>query len=404
MSFNWPVIPFAGSEVEAFVIAYKELAESIYENFLDEVGFDENVTTGGPHLKAPFRNREIVRDLLENGLVFSSFIIQQRSGATGPGTDFVLGNSPLDSIMDSSDWSNLLKKTGCIFNDDAIVSSLRYNLEGGDPANPHSDDPTPMDDETWLENLINEIGNSDPDPDNISPDPADPPPPECSAGPKQSIGFSLANLHPNPVMRVKASALWKYVNCDGTPFTENDLGSNELNALKDKIQGFMDANISKNLNHCTALSGGGGYTVPTGGTANQCNFYNPAGHSRGLRNFLGTAVIITDVNGNVTEVRDDFDFTYGKQLTRTDGSLPGSPYNPTDVDNGWTWKTHGRDHIGNPVDPNSSSALKTWTGEVILYPPMTPTEAYQHHVDERHYVIDSHRNNGGMPVPINIQF
>jgi len=395
MSFNWPVIPFAGTEVETFVTAYKELAESIYENFLDEAGFDENVTTGGPHLKAPFRNREIVRDLLENGLVFSSFIIQQRSGTPGPGTDFVLGSSPLDSIIDSSDWLNLLRKAGCIFDEGEIAESLRTNLEG--------DDPTPMDDEDWLDNLINEISNTDPDPDDISPDPTDPPPSNCSAGPKQTLAFALANAHPSAMTRVKASALWKYVNCDGTPLTQNDLGSNEVNTLKDKLQGFMDANNDLNLQLCTAMSGGGGYTVPTGGTANQCSFYNLAGESRGLRNFLGTAVVITDVNGNVTEVRDDMDFTYGKELDRTDGSLAGDPYDPNDVRDGWSWQTHGRDHVGNPVDPNSPTAIKV-NGVVVTYPPMTWQEAYNHHKDERHFVIDSKKNDGGIPVPIAIQF
>ena len=395
MSFNWPEIPFAGPEVEAFVTAYKELAESIYENFLDEVGFDGNVTTGGPHLKAPFRNREIVRDLLENGLVFSAFIIQQRSGATGPGTDFDLGNSPLDNIMDSSDWYNLLKKTGCIFDDDEIVSCLRENMEG--------DDPTPMDDESWLDNLLNEIANEDPDPDDIGPDPANPPPPKCTAGPKQTIGFALANLAPDPLLRVKASALWKYVNCDPTPFTQNDLGSNEVNTLRDKIQGFMDANNRLSLGHCTALSGGGGYTVPSGGTASQCDFYNPAGDSRGLRNFLGTAVIITDANGTVVGVRDDMDFIYGFELDRTDGSLAGDPYQISDVRDGLSYQTHARNHHGNPVPVDHPSAVGV-NGVVITYPPMTHEEAYNYHKGERHYVIDSHKNGGGLPVPIKIDF
>lgn len=394
MSFNWPEIPFAGPEVEAFVTAYKELAESIYENFLDEVGFDENVTTGGPHLKAPFRNREIVRDLLENGLVFSAFIIQQRSGATGPGTDFDLGNSPLDNIMDSSDWYNLMKKTGCIFDDDEIVSCLRENMEG--------DDPTPMDDESWLDNLLNEIGNEDPDPDDIGPDPANPPPPKCTAGPKQTIGFAFANLL-WPMLRVKASALWKYVNCDPTPFTQNDLGSNELNALRERLQGFMDAVENKNLNHCTALPGNGGYTVPAGGTASQCDFYNTQGDTRGLRNFLGTAVVITDANGTVVGVRDDMDFIYGFELDRTDGSLAGDPYQISDVRDGLSYQTHARDHRGNPVPVDSPRAVGV-NGIVITYPPMTYEEAYNHHTDERHYVIDSHKNGGGLPVPIKIDF
>jgi hypothetical protein len=46
MSFTWPEIPFTGAEVEAFVIAYKELAESIYANWDGEAlaAYQENLS------------------------------------------------------------------------------------------------------------------------------------------------------------------------------------------------------------------------------------------------------------------------------------------------------------------------------------------------------------------------
>ena len=32
MTFNWPDIPFSGTEVDAFVVEYKALAEAIYDD------------------------------------------------------------------------------------------------------------------------------------------------------------------------------------------------------------------------------------------------------------------------------------------------------------------------------------------------------------------------------------
>ena len=38
MSFTWPDIPFQGSEVTAFAVAYKELAEEILGDYYDDLG------------------------------------------------------------------------------------------------------------------------------------------------------------------------------------------------------------------------------------------------------------------------------------------------------------------------------------------------------------------------------
>jgi hypothetical protein len=86
MSFTWPEIPFTGAEVEAFVIAYKELVESIYANWDGEslAAYQDYPGYAGSQLKEPFTNKETVKKLMESGLLYAAFIMKQRSGGSGP--------------------------------------------------------------------------------------------------------------------------------------------------------------------------------------------------------------------------------------------------------------------------------------------------------------------------------
>lgn len=108
MSFNWPDIPFTGAEVEAFVIAYKELAQEILDSYDTE--FSESNQIG--YVKLPYMSKENIKIYLENALLYSAFIIKQRAGNSGPGTDFVLGNSPLNTQLNPNQQEKLLKKMG----------------------------------------------------------------------------------------------------------------------------------------------------------------------------------------------------------------------------------------------------------------------------------------------------
>ena len=107
MTFNWPDIPFSGTEVDAFVAEYKALAQSIYDEWDDDGDLrvydlsENNRELPVPRSKAPFRRRKTIKILLENGLLYAAFIVKQRAGNSGPGTDFDLGNSPLSTKYDS---------------------------------------------------------------------------------------------------------------------------------------------------------------------------------------------------------------------------------------------------------------------------------------------------------------
>ena len=94
MTFNWPDIPFNGSEVSTFVDAYKDLGDAIIDQWDEKVDPRE--------LHAPFTNKDTVKELIQAGLVYASFIIQQRAGVAGPGTDFDLGNSPTPIPLDTN--------------------------------------------------------------------------------------------------------------------------------------------------------------------------------------------------------------------------------------------------------------------------------------------------------------
>ena len=92
MTFNWPDIPFSGTEVDAFVVEYKALAQAIIDDYDDR---RVNLT----NVKLPFQRREDVKIFLEYGLTYAAFIVKQRAGNSGPGGDFQLGNSPLSLVL-----------------------------------------------------------------------------------------------------------------------------------------------------------------------------------------------------------------------------------------------------------------------------------------------------------------
>jgi len=169
MSFNWPTTGFTGTEVEAFETAYKELAEEIvvaYDKGINGVGISQN------NLKLPYRNIHDLKIFLEKGLLYASFIVKQRAGNSGPGTDFDLTSSPVKPP------GFAIEDVGCIFTNEAMKSCLEENMRnemaigsdgyGGDSTNtdinPFNGIPFPGAD--W-ENLF--AGNN-PDRDNDQPD------------------------------------------------------------------------------------------------------------------------------------------------------------------------------------------------------------------------------------------
>ena len=131
MTFNWPDIPFNGSEVSTFVDAYKDLGDAIIDQWDGKVDPNE--------LHAPFTNKDTVKELIQAGLVYASFIIQQRAGVAGPGTDFDLGNSPTPIPLDTNERIQFYEDLGCVWDEDKMGDSW-------EEANRRFPNPEPLND------------------------------------------------------------------------------------------------------------------------------------------------------------------------------------------------------------------------------------------------------------------
>ena len=143
-SFNWPDIPFSGTEVDAFVVEYKALAESIMEDYDTTFRYDSTGTvkinpeteeeisgiTLKERLKLPFQEKENVRTFLEHGLLYAAFIVKQRAGNAGPGTDFNLENSPLPRPLPEGPTKRTNKDIGPSANEEALKRCFEDHQEG----------------------------------------------------------------------------------------------------------------------------------------------------------------------------------------------------------------------------------------------------------------------------------
>ena len=65
MSFNWPDIPFSGTEVDAFVVAYKEFAQEILDAFPKEF-YSESTDVG--HLLLPYGTKQNLKAIKKLGI------------------------------------------------------------------------------------------------------------------------------------------------------------------------------------------------------------------------------------------------------------------------------------------------------------------------------------------------
>jgi hypothetical protein len=120
MTFNWPDIPFTGAEVEAFVDAYKELAEQILSDY-------DNYNINPAELKSPYRYKENTKLFLEYGLIYASFIVKQRAGNSGPGTSFILGNTPYPKSLTSNQKKKIAESMGCVWDPEQMKESYEEN-------------------------------------------------------------------------------------------------------------------------------------------------------------------------------------------------------------------------------------------------------------------------------------
>ena len=133
MALTFPTTGFTGTEVEAFETAYKELAEAIYAHYYNEIESDHNQEdieyyTQFNKLKTPYQWKENIKLFLEQGFLYASFIVKQRAGNNGNGTNFDLDSSPYYYPNRSSEAkANILKAMGCIAEKKAIESCYDEN-------------------------------------------------------------------------------------------------------------------------------------------------------------------------------------------------------------------------------------------------------------------------------------
>jgi len=423
MSFNWPDVPFTGAEVEAFVDAYKELAQTIYDDWDDDpyhiysfpVDGSENGGEPISRLKAPFRKRETIKILLEYGLIYASFIVKQRAGNSGPGTDFELGNSPLTPALTIDERLNLFKDLGCVFTKEAMECAYRKNNGGKSP-------PVDLNDLDIFPD--GGIPNSDVDPDD-TPLAENDPPEDCpDKNTRENFYLGLGNIPPFSACYrdIKAKLLDRYLSCDDSVFTASDMGGKK-DSLKNGLQEFMD-NYQDGQKQCNLR--GQCVTHKTNITNNftpeqksrmgagptdiiwQASFYGSAGQRLCLHTMFGNAIVITNSSGTVLRVLDDFDFVYGNEADRPDASYSGQP-NPGKKP-GLYFDPAGYqlDRDDNPVPVGHPNAVGS-----TVYPPIdnldnlpnnkspwSPSEVGRNIVGSNYIG----KNGKGQPVPINISF
>ena len=356
MSFTWPTVPYQGSEVTAFAAAYKELAEEILGDYYDDLGPFGDIGK----LEMPYVEKSVVKDLLEEGILYASFIIQQRSGTTGPGTDFVLGNSPID-ISDPDLQPEVIRLLGCKWGE--WEASFENNIKCG---------KTPPEEPDWTK--------PDPDKEKCCDGGTTPLEHAAIAG---WMSWSGGPFIGNPFANIIGDATSQYLSCDSTPITGDNLSESQKNRLKEIAQKKIDDGDGTEVTDTVSPS-----TRSRIGASRiyEVSFYENAYSAHLL---LGTATVTTDANNNVLCIRDDYDFEYG--VERGDDGYPGDAITATKSGD-WTRNPDGSCRTKEEVqaDPRYKGGPKR---EFIL--------------GAQQGCAGSH-NNGcggrGAPVPINICF
>ena len=67
--------------------------------------------------------------LLQEAFLYASFIIKQRAGNTGPGTDFDLSSSPFKVEVPRDQVGRFIKNLGCVFEKQDMIDAWRYNKD-----------------------------------------------------------------------------------------------------------------------------------------------------------------------------------------------------------------------------------------------------------------------------------
>lgn len=413
MTFNWPDIPFTGQKVNAFVIEYKALAEAIIkeidDNKVKTISFDQISF----YLTEPYRNRDFLKELLENGLIYASFIIKQRSGGGGPGTDFVIGNSPYLDSLNQNQRSAFFNMLGCIFTKEDMKEGFdgsKGNIGGSTPNGSLPPDPI-------VDKLINELlsgGNID-NPNGNPPSFYE----QLTGNAFSDLDEKYGYLNETWDMGKQIQRLWfmfgnkaaakipdfldKYFKGDGSQLTENFFTPQELADLKSGLKEAFDkggdirnprgsgsgpARIPRTEQFTPTSQQIFAFNMQSGDTAHRVRTYGGS-----LEYLLGECIVIKDSQGNIKSVHDDYDYVYGYELLRDDGSVAGEP-GGTKVD-GTMYRVQGLNHKQVQEQVGSGAVELTAAGEDY--------GAGAGRIG-RSFIIGGHERGEGTPFPVKVGF
>ena len=372
MSFNWPDVPFSGTEVDAFVAEYKEVAQAIYDDY-------QNYNVNLNKVKLPFRHGEDVRIFLEYGLEYAAFIVKQRAGNSGPGGDFDLSGSPLPK----NNLPPTSPDTGPSADPGAMEECFQNNKNGNTPPGEPNHDP----DDSGKPNPnqpppVEETG----DDSQNNPPPGENPPPPCPPFIKDYQETEAAQT--GDCLAILLAAFWsgfsniftggrityltkltfklveRYIRGIGGTYTLSNLHADVnpyagvwmrediISALNkqslplaadlsatDKANYGMDPNGNAYVLNGSIAPGFknslGSFTVITDGTETTFTFPPSAG-----QDLAGRIALIDDGLTSISQikqVRDDYGFNdYGFTNTRSyeNGDMPGDPIPDNQIESG----------------------------------------------------------------------
>lgn len=399
MTLTWPDIPFVGTEVTAFVAAYKELAESIYAdiNLQSEKVYLTDVEYA--KFKKPYIHKEFLKDLLESGLIYAAFIIQQRSGNVGPGIDFVLGNTPYLNSLTETQRRAFFKMLGCNFSPDDMKFAFDKNKRLIYPNFPDG----------LRDALINEMQTEGSDLESNVGDFMKTQTDGSFIGALLDVGKFLQRLwlsRGNKAVAKIPDFMDRYLEGTGNQWTEADFTPEELLDLKKGIQEvfdkggtIIDPGFTGPIFAAPRVDRVGQFTpsaaqqfawgMGPGDTAYQVYTYGSE-----LELLLGSVIVVKDGNGNLKSIHDDYDFVYGYEINRSsDGNLYGEPFNNNQVIDGGMYRIDGLTHDQVQQQVGNGAVERTAVGEDF--------GGTAGRIG-RSYIIDAHRRGVGKPFPVKV--
>ena len=357
MTFNWLDVPFSGTKVDAFVVAYKAFAQEVLDAY-DTEFYDAAHSV--EYIRLPYMTKENVKIYLENALLYSAFVVKQRAGNSGPGTDFELGNSPLNVPLNGPQSQTLLGRLGCTLDNDKM--DICY--ESGDPDNLDDNKVKPNNPPPEIQDVADHAAGDDGDDGDDVPDDGDgPDDDDCpktlsnyrGGGPNatnngqtpdksllwqtyvqvlKGAGLAVLAIPGIGSLWTTGDMLGHYLGGSGTTYTgagfvNPTLGS-EINSYVNKYS----ASYVTELNPSSAARSA--YGMDANDKMYSVDFYGYLWLASGF----GTATIITDgsennvgnIIGNISYVKqiiDDYDFLYAYTIVRNSG-LPGLPLESDD--------------------------------------------------------------------------